>query len=149
MDAFGVLLSGLGCELDGLADLAARSARYHAVLRGQSVLVVLDNIAGPDELRALLPPPPCLALATSRNEIMDIDSHDSVLRLKVTALPEAESVLLLRRLVGDWVDREPGAARWSRSSRTPSTCTSRPAGSADTPESRGPSAPSAKARPAP
>ncbi len=107
MDALGVLLTGLGCELNGLTDPAARSARYRALLRGQSVLVLLDNVAGSDELHALLPPPPCVAVVTSREHIPGIDG----LRLTMRALPEAEAVALLRHLVGDRVDREPGAAQ--------------------------------------
>lgn len=111
MDALGVLLAALGGEPDGLTDLTARSARYQASLRGQSVLVLLDNVAGVDELRALLPPPPCVAVATSRHDIGNIGQGETVERLTVTALAEREALALLGRLVGRRVAREPEAAR--------------------------------------
>lgn len=111
MDALGVLLAAMEVDINALRDVASRSERYQELLRGRSILVVLDNVGSLDQVRAILPPPPSVAVITSRSELAGIDELGERIRIRLDALPEAEAVALLRLLVGERVGREPGAAR--------------------------------------
>jgi tetratricopeptide (TPR) repeat protein/transcriptional regulator with XRE-family HTH domain len=105
MDALGVLLSGLTVDLP--PDLAGRSALYHRLLRDRALLVVLDNAAGGDQVRPLLPPAPCVTVVTSRDDLRSLDAR----HVPLDVLPAVEAAALLHLLIGERVDHEPGAAR--------------------------------------
>src|SRR5688572_15688415 len=111
MEALGVLLTALGVDLDGLTDITTRALRYQNLLRGRSTLVVIDNVGSMEQIPHLLPPPPCVAIVTSRDDLADFDDVSRASRLELTGLPEGEAMDLLRLLIGPRVDREPVAAR--------------------------------------
>lgn len=87
-----------------------RAALYRSMLADRRVLVVLDAVPGPGQLRPLLPGAAgCAVLATSRSRL---GSVEATRRVEVGGLPESESVRLLAAVLGaDRVDAEPDAAR--------------------------------------
>jgi tetratricopeptide (TPR) repeat protein len=108
--ALGVLLAGMGVPSTTLpVDVRERAALYHRILRRRRILVVLDNAGGVEQVRPLLPPPSCLAVVTSRDDLEQLITVESARRLTLDVLPEDEAVTLLRLLVGQRADREPGA----------------------------------------
>jgi predicted ATPase len=77
------------------ADLEARAAFYRDRLHGTRTLIVLDNAAGEDQVRPLLPGTgSCLVLITSRRRLAALDD---ALPLPLDVLAPAEAVTLLRR----------------------------------------------------
>lgn len=78
-------------------DLDAASALYRSLLAERRVLVVLDNAAGVQQVRPLLPGGAgSLVLVTSRSRLSGLAVRDGARRLTVRTLPEAEAVALLR-----------------------------------------------------
>ncbi|HEY7225573.1 MAG TPA: tetratricopeptide repeat protein [Micromonosporaceae bacterium] len=111
MDALAVLVSALGVAPAATpTDLAGRTGLYRRLLDGRRVLVLLDNASGTEQVRPLLPPPPCLALITSRGEV-DLAAGTSMQRIALDVLTQAEALSLLRLLIGQRVDREDETAR--------------------------------------
>lgn len=94
------------------ADEDAAAARYRSLLADRRVLVVLDNAAGPGQVRPLLPADPgCLALITSRERLSGLVARDGARRLSLDVLGACEAHLLLARLLGaEQVAAEPEAA---------------------------------------
>ncbi|MFI9388303.1 AfsR/SARP family transcriptional regulator [Kutzneria sp. NPDC052558] len=112
--ALGHLLRSLGAHTDTQhGDLAAQSALYRSLLAGRRVLVVLDNAVSAEQVRPLLPGAKgCLALVTSRNRLAGLVSRDGATRISLTVLRPAESLQLLRRVLGaEHVDAELDQAR--------------------------------------
>ncbi|TQM85249.1 DNA-binding SARP family transcriptional activator [Saccharothrix saharensis] len=111
-DALTRLLDGLGVTgADVPVDPDQRAARYRAELADRRVLVVLDNAAGVDQVRPLLPgTSSCLVLVTSRNSLAGLVAVHGAHRVDVDLLPVPDSVALLRALIGERVRGEPGAA---------------------------------------
>ncbi|QUQ66930.1 AfsR/SARP family transcriptional regulator [Kutzneria sp. CA-103260] len=101
-DALGHLLRGLGAQADTQhTGLAAQSALYRSLLAGRRLLVVLDNAVSAEQVRPLLPASPgCLALVTSRNRLAGLVARDGATRLSLDVLQPAESLALLRRVLG-------------------------------------------------
>ncbi len=111
-DALAALISGLGVAPAATpVDLAGRAALYRRLLAGRRMLVLLDNASGAEQVRPLLPPPPCLALVTSRNDLADLIVGQGAARIALEVLTEDEALALLRLLIGDRMDREDEAAR--------------------------------------
>jgi DNA-binding SARP family transcriptional activator/tetratricopeptide (TPR) repeat protein/DNA-binding XRE family transcriptional regulator len=84
-------------------------ARYRAAISGKRILIVLDDVATADMIRPLIPgtPGPALILST-RARLTTIPGAEHV---ELRMLIPAESLLLLRRIVGDAkVAAEPAAA---------------------------------------
>jgi DNA-binding SARP family transcriptional activator len=109
--ALGILLRGLG-----LADraalppgLAERSALWRRRLAGRRALIVLDDAAGSDQVRPLLPGTAgCLTVVTSRRQLTDLDCTDQI---SLSGLSPGEGRAQFDRLVGDGRPAaEPGAA---------------------------------------
>jgi len=70
-------------------DVQARTTAYRDRLAGRRVLVVLDNAAGEDQVRPLLPATPgCLTLITSRRNLADLHA---VTRLTVDVFTPDEA----------------------------------------------------------
>ncbi|HTZ26137.1 MAG TPA: tetratricopeptide repeat protein [Streptosporangiaceae bacterium] len=93
------------------AETEPRAARYRSVLSGRRVLIVLDNAGTAEQVRPLLPATStCVALVTSRNTLAGLVAREGAWRLDLDLLPMADAVGLLRALIGDRVDADPGAA---------------------------------------
>jgi len=112
--ALETLLRGLDVAPDRIpADLDGRAAMYRSLLDGRRMLVLIDNAASADQVRPLLPASPhCLVIVTSRNSLPGLTAREGARRLVLDALTPEESLVLLRRIVGDErVDAEREAAR--------------------------------------
>ncbi|KDN22967.1 hypothetical protein DV20_06740 [Amycolatopsis rifamycinica] len=83
-------------------DLADAAALYRSVLADRRVLIVLDNVAGPDQVRALLPGSPgCAVLVTSRDRLGGLAATVDTRLVELTELPPDDSLALLASVVGD------------------------------------------------
>jgi tetratricopeptide (TPR) repeat protein len=92
----------------GEAELAAR---YRTEIAGRRVLVVLDNAASADQVRPLLPGTgTCLVLVTSRDAQPGLVARNGIRRLHLDVLPREDGLTLLRRLLGEQVERDVAAA---------------------------------------
>jgi DNA-binding SARP family transcriptional activator/tetratricopeptide (TPR) repeat protein len=88
-----------------------RASRYRSLLAGRRVLVVADNASDAAQVRPLLPGAPgCAVLVTSRDALSGLVARDGATRLDLDLLPRQDAVGLLRVLIGDRVDADPGAA---------------------------------------
>jgi DNA-binding SARP family transcriptional activator len=77
--------------------LPERAAAWRAALRGRKMIIVLDDMRDPAQVRPLLPPPPgCAVVITSRRSLELPD----VRRFEISRLRPEESVRLLARLIG-------------------------------------------------
>ncbi|AXB41713.1 AfsR/SARP family transcriptional regulator [Amycolatopsis albispora] len=94
----------LGCPPEQIPDeLDALTALYRSLLTGKRMLVVLDDAATADDVRALLPGEPgCAVLVTSRNTLPGLVAVDGASAVRLGTLPEHESVELLRTLLSTW-----------------------------------------------
>jgi hypothetical protein len=113
-EALRHLLHGLSPHAQVLtADVATQAAIYRSLLAGRRVLVVLDNARSAEQVRPLLPGSQgCLVLVTSRNRLAGLAIRDGATRIGIGVLRPAESLELLRRVLGaDQVDAEVDMAR--------------------------------------
>lgn len=92
--------------------LEAQIGLYRSILAGQRVLVVLDNAADPDLIRALIPPGSgSRMLVTSRDRLSGLVALESAAPVTLDVLGLDEAVALLAETVGpERVEREPEAA---------------------------------------
>lgn len=98
-DVLGDLLRALGVTGPAIPeDVDAKAAVYRGRLADRKVLVVLDDAAGPDQVRALLPGTPGSAvLISSRRRLSGLPGAD---RLHLGPLSDTEAMTLLKRLAG-------------------------------------------------
>jgi DNA-binding SARP family transcriptional activator/tetratricopeptide (TPR) repeat protein len=98
-DVLGDLLRALGVTGPAIPDdIEARAAVYRGRLADRKVLVVLDDAAGPEQVRALLPGTPGSAvLVSSRRRLSGLAGAD---RLHLSPLSDTEAMTLLERLAG-------------------------------------------------
>jgi tetratricopeptide (TPR) repeat protein/transcriptional regulator with XRE-family HTH domain len=83
------------------ADPDEQAALYRSLLDGRRVLIVLDNAAGAEQVRPLLPGgSDCRVLVTSRDRLAQLVALDGARRLDVDVLPRADAIALLTRIVG-------------------------------------------------
>jgi tetratricopeptide (TPR) repeat protein len=89
----------------------AKSALFRSLLGDRQVLILLDNVTNPDEVRALLPSTPtCLLIVTSRSSLPGLVARNSAYRITLDMLPPADSSALLREVIGsDRTSLEPDA----------------------------------------
>ncbi|MFI5592081.1 BTAD domain-containing putative transcriptional regulator [Amycolatopsis sp. NPDC051758] len=94
-------------------DLADAAALYRSVLADRRVLIVLDNVAGAGQVRALLPGTPgCAVLITSRDRLGGLTATVDTRLVELAELPADDSLALLATVVGaDRVAAEEDAAR--------------------------------------
>ena len=93
--AFGVPAATIPADLDEAA------AMYRSLLAGRRVLVVLDNAAGPDQVRPLLPGDEgCAVLVTGRDQLDWLVAREGAHRLKLGVLAPADAQDLLTELIG-------------------------------------------------
>jgi hypothetical protein len=91
------LLSALGVSTFQQS-LFERAAAWRAALRGRRVLIVLDDLRDPAQVRRLLPPPAgCAVLITSRRSALDLPG---LRRFEISRLRPGESLRFLARLIG-------------------------------------------------
>ena len=111
-DALAGFLRALGmANRDIPADVDERAAAYRSLLEGRRLLVVLDNAAGVEQVRGLLPgSSSCVVLVTSRDSLAGLVARYGARRLDLDTLPAGDAVTLLRALIGERVDAEPAAA---------------------------------------
>ncbi|APU14837.1 AfsR/SARP family transcriptional regulator [Actinoalloteichus fjordicus] len=112
-DALGRFLRALGLDTRQVpVDAEEASALFRSMLAGRRMLIVLDNAATPDQVRPLLPATAAsLVLITSRHSLVGLRARDGVTALTLDVLTTAESVELLRHIVGAArVAEEPAAA---------------------------------------
>lgn len=113
VDALPLLLIGLGIPADKVPiAVDSQAALYRSALVGRRVLVILDNVADPDQVRPLLPSVPgCLVLVTSRDRLSGLLAVDGAHRITLDVLPAADSVAVLADIAGrDRFDADPDAA---------------------------------------
>jgi tetratricopeptide (TPR) repeat protein len=106
------LLHELGVARGAIPDeLDKRSQQYRDQLANRRILVVLDNAAGAEQVRPLLPESPgSAALITSRAQLQELDETTHEILLDV--LDQDQAIELLTKIVGaQHVDAEPKAAR--------------------------------------
>ncbi|MEV4510106.1 tetratricopeptide repeat protein [Dactylosporangium sp. NPDC049525] len=101
-DALAELLRGLGVPASGVpATTAERAARYRTEVAGRRLLVVLDNASAADQVRPLLPGTgTCVVVVTSRDALGGLVARDGVHPIRLGRLDRADSLTLLRRLIG-------------------------------------------------
>ena len=92
--------------------LAGQTALYRSLLRGKRVLVVLDNARDAAQARPLLPGSPgCLAIVTSRDQLMGLVAAEGAVPLALDLPTAAEAHDLLERRLGEVrLASDPGAA---------------------------------------
>jgi DNA-binding SARP family transcriptional activator/tetratricopeptide (TPR) repeat protein len=90
----------------------AASALYRTMLADRRVLVVLDNVARPDQVRPLLPGSPgCLVLVTARDRMGGLVAMDGARQLSLDVLHPEEAGALLATILGEQrLTAEPEAA---------------------------------------
>ena len=113
IEALAQLLGALGVPAEQIpADAEAAAGRYRSQLAGRRALVVLDNAAGADQVRPLLPASPgCMVVVTSRNRLSGLAARDGAVRLTLDGLTVDEAQTLLARVLGaELVGAEPEAA---------------------------------------
>lgn len=105
-DALARLLSALGLPAHEIPlDMTDRVARYRTEVSGRRILIVLDNVSSVDQVSPLLPgAASCAVLVTSRDTLGELVARHGARRLALGLLPMADSLELLRRLIGDRVD---------------------------------------------
>ncbi|WP_328451123.1 AfsR/SARP family transcriptional regulator [Streptomyces sp. NBC_00386] len=109
--AQGDLLAAAGIPSDEIPTVpAGRATRWQSYMRGRRMVLILDNAAASEQVRALIPASSdSLVLITSRPRLTGLDGAEW---LSVGALPELDSHQLLRNTLGaERVEREPEAAR--------------------------------------
>lgn len=88
-----------------------RAALFRSVVDGRRVLVLLDNAGSAEQVRPLLPgSASCLVVVTSRASLTGLAVTAGAVRINLDRLPVADSVALLRAVIGPArADREPDA----------------------------------------
>ncbi|MFF5289210.1 AfsR/SARP family transcriptional regulator [Paractinoplanes globisporus] len=111
-DALAGFLTALGVPGTEIPPgVEERAGRYRSELTGRRMLVLLDNASSVEQVRPLLPGTgSCLVLITSRDSLPGMVAIHGAERINLDLLPLADAVVLLRRLIGGRVDREPSVA---------------------------------------
>ncbi len=95
LDALGVALERIPGTAAGRVDL------YRSRLAGTRTLVLLDNAAGPEQVRPLLPgAPSCLVLVTSRDQLTSLMAVEGARSITLDVLSDGEARQLLRLRLG-------------------------------------------------
>lgn len=100
-----------------LPTIGQPAALLRSLLHGRKVLIVLDNAASVQQVRALLPGAPgCAIVVTSRHRLPGLSVRDGARRITVEPLADADAVELLSQTMGeDRVQADPeGAAAIAR-----------------------------------
>jgi tetratricopeptide (TPR) repeat protein len=97
-EALAILLSDLGVPGESIPDsLEGRASLWRGELSDARALVILDNAAGPDQIRDLLAVGNrCLIIITSRQRMIEVPGISSV---PVESLPPADAAALFARVL--------------------------------------------------
>ncbi|MFG3441342.1 BTAD domain-containing putative transcriptional regulator [Nonomuraea sp. NPDC047897] len=112
-EALQLLLQGLGVAARDIpVEPDAQAARYRSLMAGRRSLLILDDVAGPDQVRPLLPgTPDCRVVITSRARLGSLVALDGVERLTLDVLAHDDALRLVAQGIGeDRLRREPEAA---------------------------------------
>ncbi|GLI02488.1 AfsR/SARP family transcriptional regulator [Phytohabitans aurantiacus] len=112
-EALAVFLRALGVPPERIpSDVDEAAGLFRSLLAGKRVLVVLDNVAGANQVRPLIPGSAgCFVLVTSRNHLSGLVARDGADRLALDTMPPAEArALLVHTLGAARVDADPPAA---------------------------------------
>ncbi|MEV0440618.1 BTAD domain-containing putative transcriptional regulator [Streptomyces spectabilis] len=112
-EALGQLLRALGVGTGHLPESTdEKAALYRSLLAGKRVLILLDDAAGLEQVRPLLPgSPTCFVVVTSRNDLRGLTAFHDAHRVSLAVFGEDEALALLGRVIGaDRVRGEPDAA---------------------------------------
>lgn len=107
------LLRSLGVPPERLpGDTDAQAMLYRSLLAERRCLIVLDNAAGTDQVRPLVPGASgSVIVVTSRSRLSGLVARDGARRVTLAHLPPVDAVELLARVVGaERVAQEPEAA---------------------------------------
>jgi DNA-binding SARP family transcriptional activator/Tfp pilus assembly protein PilF len=116
LDALTHLLRSLGVAPEEIgtdpADVELAAAQYRSLLARRRVLVVLDDAAGVEQVRPLLPAGPgSMVLVTSRYRLTGLVARDGARLITLDVLDADEALGLLTHVLGaDRVAAEPEAA---------------------------------------
>ncbi|MGW6930786.1 tetratricopeptide repeat protein [Lentzea sp. NPDC054927] len=113
IDILAQFLSALGVPADRVpVDVETASAMFRTLTTDRRVLVLLDNAAGPDQVRPLLPSGPhCLVVVTGRDRMTGLVAMDGARPVTLDVLsPDDAWELLARTLGAERVRAEPVAA---------------------------------------
>jgi DNA-binding SARP family transcriptional activator/tetratricopeptide (TPR) repeat protein len=102
IDALTTFLNALEVPPDQIpVDVESAAALYRTLLSDRRMLVLLDNAAGPDQVRPLLPGSPgCLVLITSRDRLAGLVARESASLITLDVLTAAEAENLLAGIIG-------------------------------------------------
>ncbi len=99
-DALARLLHVLGQRADE-TELDVLVLRYRSLLAGRRVLIVLDNVAEPEQVRPLLPGHPgCLVVLTSRDRLGGLVAVDGARRVTLDVLAPDAALTLIEHVAG-------------------------------------------------
>jgi DNA-binding SARP family transcriptional activator len=92
-------------------DVEEAAGLYRSLLADKQILVVLDNVTSPEQVRPLLPASPrCAVVVTSRSTLAGLVAVDGAQSLDIGRLPTADAVVLLSHVLGtERTSREPEA----------------------------------------
>jgi len=113
LEALSMMLVALGVPAVQIpVDVDSAAAAYRSAVSGRRLLIVLDNAAGPEQVRRLLPGEPgCQVVITSRDRLTGMIVREGATRLGLDVLTPDESRTLLAGLLGgERVGAEPVAA---------------------------------------
>lgn len=108
-DVLGALLAGLGVGAEGLpSTLERRQSLYRSLIADRRMLVVLDDVAGPEQIAPLIAGDRSVVLATSRRCLAELPADA---RIAIGPLSRSQSLDILSGIVGaDRVEAEPKAS---------------------------------------
>jgi DNA-binding SARP family transcriptional activator/tetratricopeptide (TPR) repeat protein len=110
-DALAGFLRALGVPGQDIPrEVDERAAAYRTLLDDRRMLVVLDNASSVEQVCPLLPgSPSSLVLVTSRDSLAGLVVRHGARRLDLDTLPPQDAEALLRVLIGDRAEVQPGA----------------------------------------
>lgn len=100
--ALGFFLRALGVSPEHIPlDVELSTSLYRSLLDGRRVLIVIDNAASAAQVRPLLPASPtCMTIVTSRSRLSGLVVAEGAEPVVVDVLTPAESLEMLRRVIG-------------------------------------------------
>jgi tetratricopeptide (TPR) repeat protein/transcriptional regulator with XRE-family HTH domain len=112
VDVLEEFLSALGVRAGSVpTELEQRAKLFRSLVSRRRVLIVLDNAADSAQVESLLPGSgDCAVVVTSRRRLSGTAMRTNARQVTLGAMTEPESLLLLRKVIGDErADAEPAA----------------------------------------